>query len=241
MSRRKRRRTLRRSPLDGVDTAPPGWNGGDDVRLGEGHHIDPGVVLGYRTGRGIEDLVLRIGPGAQIRSGTVIYAGSTIGAGLQTGHNVVIREQNVIGDNLNIWNNSTIDYGCMIGSDVKIHANVYVAQYTVLEDEVFLAPGVTIANDPLPLCGLCMRGPVIKRRARIGVNVTLLPHITIGEGVLVGAGSVVTHDIPAGMVAYGNPARPIRPVDELACRFEPEDGACLGAAAYRGELEGRRR
>lgn len=192
----------------------------EKIVLGDGCEVDSGVVLGFLTGRHIDDTTLRVGPGARIRYGTVIYAGTAIGAGLQTGHNVVIREENDIGDNLNIWNSSTIDYGCKIGNDVKIHCNVYVAQFTTLEDDVFLAPGVTIANDPHPLCGLCMRGPTIKRGARIGVNVTLLSHITIGEGAFVGAGSVVTRDIPAGTLAYGNPARPVRPVDELSCPFD---------------------
>jgi acetyltransferase-like isoleucine patch superfamily enzyme len=191
----------------------------DALILGDPHEIDPGVLLGYLTGRPIEDTTLWIGPNARIRSGTVIYAGSTIGAGLETGHHVVIREENAIGDGLNIWNNSTIDYGCTIGTGVKIHCNVYVAQFTTLEDEVFLAPGVTIANDLHPVCTLCMRGPTIKRGARIGVNATLLPHVTIGEGALIGAGSVVTHDIAPHTVAYGNPARPVKPVDELTCAF----------------------
>lgn len=192
----------------------------DAVILGDGHEIEPGVILGYEPGRRIADSVLHIGPGAQIRSGTVIYAGSTIGQGLKTGHNVVIREENTIGDDLSIWNNSTIDYGCIIGDSVKIHCSVYVAQFTTLEDEVFLAPGVIIANDPHPICGLCMRGPTIKRGARIGVNVTLLSHIAVGEGALIGAGSVVTRDIPAFSVAYGNPARPTKSVDELPCPFD---------------------
>jgi acetyltransferase-like isoleucine patch superfamily enzyme len=193
---------------------------GEAVVLGDGSKIDPGAVLGYPTGRHISAATLRIGPGAQIRTGTVIYAGSTIGAGLETGHNVVIREENVIRDHFSIWNNSTIDYGCDIGNGVKIHCNVYVAQFTTIEDDVFLAPGVTIANDPHPVCGLCMRGPTIKRGARIGVNVTLLSHITIGEGALIGAGSVVTQDVPARTLAYGNPARPVRSVDELPCPFD---------------------
>ncbi len=191
----------------------------DTVVLGDGYEIEPGVILGYLPGRRIANVALSIGPGARIRSGTVIYAGSAIGAGLETGHNVVIREENTIGDGLSIWNNSTIDYGCAIGDNVKIHCSVYVAQFTTLEDEVFLAPGVIIANDPHPECGLCMRGPTVKRGARIGVNVTLLPHITIGEGALIGAGSVVTSDIPAHSVAYGNPARPLESVDELDCPF----------------------
>jgi acetyltransferase-like isoleucine patch superfamily enzyme len=189
----------------------------DTVYIGEGSTIDPGVILGYATGRRISDRTLTIGAGATLRSGTVIYSGCSIGAGLQTGHNVVIREQNTIGDNLNIWNSSTIDYGCTIGHRVKIHCNVYIPQYTTIEDDVFLAPGVTIANDPYPVCGKCMRGPTIKRGARIGVNVTLLPFITIGEGALIGSGSVVTHDVPPHTLAFGNPARPQRSTDELTC------------------------
>ena len=188
------------------------------VILGVNPQIDPGVILGYLTGRSIEDMHLSIGDNAVIRSGTVIYAGTQIGAGLQTGHGVVIREQNTIGDDLNIWNNSTIDYGCIIGANVKIHCNVYIAQFTTIEDDVFFAPGVMVANDPHPLCGLCMQGPTIQRRARIGVNVTLLPHITIGEGALIGAGSVVTHDIPPFVVAYGNPARVYKSVEDLECQ-----------------------
>lgn len=203
------------------------------ILLGDPCQIDPGVLLGYLTGRTIEDVTLYIGPGARIRSGSVIYAGSTIGARLETGHNVVIREENTIGEDLSIWNNSTIDYGCTIGNGVKIHCNVYVAQFTVLEDDVFLAPGVTVANDLHPLCGLCLRGPTIRRGARIGANVTLLPRVTVGEGALVGAGSVVTRDVPPGIVAYGNPARPIKPVDELSCTFG------LVAHPYRDGLDVR--
>ncbi len=107
----------------------------------------------------------------------------------------------------------------MIGDRVKIHCNVYIAQFTTIEDDVFIAPGVTIANDPHPICTKCMQGPTIRRGARIGVNVTLLPLITIGENALVGAGSVVTADVPAGMLVAGNPARVIGPVDSVECPF----------------------
>jgi acetyltransferase-like isoleucine patch superfamily enzyme len=191
-----------------------------DVELGADALVQSGVLLGERTGRQIDDPRLRIGPSAHLRSGTVIYAGSTIGSHFQTGHNVVVREQNRHVDYVSIWNNTTVDYGCVIGDHVKLHTNVYVAQFSILEDEVFLAPGVTIANDPHPGCPLsaqCMRGPHIKRGAQIGVNVTILPFVTIGERALVGAGSVVTRDVPAGVVVVGNPARPVRGIDELRC------------------------
>ena len=122
------------------------------VILGKNAVIDDGVKLGYRTGRRIADHTLRIGDGACIRSGTVIYGGTDIGNGLATGHNVTIREENQIGDNFNVWNCTTIDYGCKIGNNVKIHCNCYIAQFTVVEDNAFMAPGVTIANDIHPGC-----------------------------------------------------------------------------------------
>ena len=190
------------------------------VSIAKPHHLDANVILGYRTGRPIEIAPLSIGPGAYIRSNTVIYTNTTIGMNLQTGHNVVIREENRIGDNFAIWNNSCVEYGCVIGNDVRIHNNVYVAQFTTMEDDVFLAPGVMIANDPHPFCTLCMKGPTLKKGSRIGVNVTILPHVTVGEGALIGAGSVVTRDVPPFMLAYGNPAKPQKHVDALTCPFE---------------------
>lgn len=190
------------------------------VELGDGHQLDPNVILGYRTGRKIADHRLVIGANALIRSGSVIYGGSRIGAGLQTGHGVVIREENIIGDGFALWNNSTIDYGCRIGRNVKIHANAYIAQFTVIEDDVFMAPGVTVANDVHPGCqfsGACMRGPTVKRGAQIGVNVTLLPFITIGEHAVIGSGTVVTKDVPPYAVVCGNPGRVIKQAHELRC------------------------
>lgn len=207
---------MRSSPMLG-ETSP---RLSEDVRLGHGHLIDPGVLLGYIPGRKISDYTLVIGPGARIRSGSVIHAGTSIGARLETGHNVVIREDSVIGNDFHIWNNSVVDYGCTIGCGVKVHCNVYIAQFTVIEDGVFLAPGVSVANDPHPGCPFskeCMKGPVIKRGAQIGVNATLLPFITIGERALIGAGSVVTKDLPPQTVAYGNPARVVGQIDELMC------------------------
>jgi len=193
---------------------------GESVVLGNGCEIDEGVLVGYPTDRILQSARLIIGKNARIRSGSVIYCGSRIGDNLQTGHNVLIREENAIGENFRIWNNSVVDYGCAIGNNVKIHCGVYIAQYTVVEDDVFVAPGVVVANDIHPGCRhsvRCMKGPIIKEGAQIGANVTLLPFITIGEGSLVGGGSVVTKDVPARSVVYGNPARVAKNTDDLRC------------------------
>jgi acetyltransferase-like isoleucine patch superfamily enzyme len=194
------------------------------IKIGPDATIDTTASVGELPGRSIEDLTLRIGRGAYIRSGTVIYAGSTIGEYLTTGHNVVVREENVIGDRVSIWGGSTVDYGCRLGNRVKIHTGVYIAQFSTLEDDVFLAPGVVLANDPHPGCPRsrdCMRGPTIKRAAQIGVNATIVPFVTIGESALVGAGSVVTRDVPARAVMYGNPARVVGDIDDLRCIVDP--------------------
>jgi acetyltransferase-like isoleucine patch superfamily enzyme len=183
----------------------------------DGMLADHGVLVGYPVSHAdVEPLVL--GAGATLRSGTVLYDGSTIGRCLETGHGVVIREGCEVGDGVSVWTNSVIDYGCRIGNRVKIHCNCYVAQYSELEDDVFLAPGVTIANDLYPgdrRSAQLMAGPRIGAGAQIGVNVTILPFVRIGAGALIGAGSVVTRDIPAAVVAFGNPATPRRAVADL--------------------------
>ncbi len=192
----------------------------DLVKVQPPLEADEGVLLGYPTGRTIPNRLLVLGAGARLRSGTILYEGSTIGAHFQTGHNVVVREENRIGDHVAIWSHTVVDYGCVIGNGVKIHTGVYVAQFTTLEDDVFLAPGVVITNDIHPGCpesSRCMRGPTICRGAQIGGNVTLLPYIEIGERALIGAGSVVTKDIPPRAVAYGNPARVVGTIDDLKC------------------------
>ena len=181
-----------------------------DVMADAGLQSDPTAIIGYppaRHGGGEPDLV--IGPDARVRSGSAIYLGSRIGARFQTGHNVVVREDCTIGDDVSVSSNTVIDYGCNIGNRVKIHSNCYIAQYTEIEDDAFLAPGVSTANDlhtGQPASAHLMSGPSIGAGAQIGVNVTLLPFVRVGAGCLIGAGAVVVLDIPDGSVAFGNPA-----------------------------------
>lgn len=166
-----------------------------------------------------------IGAGAIVRSGSVIYRGAVIGERLETGHHVVIREENVIGDGLSIWSNSVVDYGCRIGNSVKVHCNVYISQYSVIEDEVFIGPNAVLTNDLVPgnpISAASMRGPTLRRGAQIGAGAVLLPFIEVGERALVGAGSVVTKNVPAGAVVVGNPARVIGRVNALAQELKRE-------------------
>lgn len=189
-----------------------------NIKIGKNRRIDRNVILGYLPGRKIKSRTLVIGDNSRVRSGTVIYLGSKIGDNFETGHNVIIREENMLGNNVFIWSNTLIDYGCGIGNNVKIHSNVYIAQFTTIEDEVFIAPGVVTANDPCPICSKCMKGPTIKKGAKIGINVSLLPHITIGEFSLIGAGSVVTKNIPSYSLAYGVPTVVIKKITDMECK-----------------------
>ncbi len=193
---------------------------GSTVKLGSGVRIDKGAIIGYPSGRAVADPVLAIGAGSLIRAGAVLYEGSRIGRNLETGHGTILREENVIGDDCRVWSNSIVDYGCRIGHGVSIHCNVYIAQYSVIEDGVFVGPGTVFLNDPHPGCSYsrqCMRGPVIRKGAQIGGGCVILPMVTVGEGALVGGGSVISRDVPAGSVAFGKPARPHGRRSALKC------------------------
>ncbi len=199
----------------------------------DSHAEYPGVVLGDGTvaeqpsivgkpPRGCEpgDRELVIGAGGTIRSFTTVYAGSTIGDRFQTGHGVLIREDNVIGDDVSVGTNAVLEAGNRIGNRVRIHTGCFLELVTV-EDDVFIAPNVVFADDPHPPCPRyeeCVGGALVKQGARIGSNATILPGVVIGSGALVGAGSVVVEDVPDGMVVVGSPARVVKRVEELTCR-----------------------
>lgn len=199
---------------------------------GAGLRADPDVLLAYPSDRGLATL-LELGVDARIRSGTVLYEGTRIGDRFQTGHHVVVREECLIGDDVSIWSNSILDYGCTVGDGVKIHSGCYVAQYTELGNGAFLAPGVSLANDLYPgqrRSAQLMSGPVIGEGAQLGVNSTVLPFVRIGAGCIIGAGSVVTRDLPDGSVAYGNPATVRGRVD----RLQPVEDRVLAGGTHVG-------
>jgi len=200
--------------------------------------LDDDVVIGYQGSRG-SDSRLVLGEGARIRSGTVLYAGTRIGRRFQTGHHVVVREENRVGDDVSVWSNTVIDYGCCIGDRVKIHCNCYVAQFTEIEEDAFLAPGVIIANDLFPgfeVSARAMRGPSIGAGAQIGTNATILPYVRIGERAIIGAGSVVTKDIPDETLAYGVPAVPVGDIADVAVSQRVLERASEAAARADGRV-----
>jgi len=204
-----------------------------DTRTTDGVQLYAGVVLGVGAdlqapcivgkpprGHSEGELPLTIGRDAVVRPFTTIYAGSAIGDRFQTGQCVSIREDNTFGDDVSIGTCAQLEFGNRIGSRVRIHSGCFLEMVTI-EDDVFVGPNTVFTDDSHPAnCPRyrdCRGGALVRRRARIGANVTILPGVEIGEDSLVGAGSVVTDDVPPGAVVVGNPARVVKAVADLTC------------------------
>ena len=149
----------------------------------------------------------------------MIYAGNVIGRNFQTGNKVNIRESNRIGDNVSIGTLSVIEHHVEIGDNVRIHTQVFIPEFSILEEGCWIGPNVVFTNAKYPLSpGVkdSLAGPVIRKGAKIGANSTLLPgRRRSARTPWSGAGSVVVRDVPPGAVVVGNPARVIRNVAEL--------------------------
>jgi acetyltransferase-like isoleucine patch superfamily enzyme len=194
-----------------------------NVELGVDVVLEPPCILGKPPrGRQPGDLALVLGRGAHIRPFSTLYAGSTIGAGFQTGQGASIREDNLIGDDVVVGTHSVLEVRNRIGNHVRIHSNCFL-EWVTIEDYVFIGPNVVFTDDPHPMkCPRfddCLGGAIVRTYARIGGHSTLLPGVVVGRNALVGAGSVVTRDVPDDAVVVGNPAHVIGSVYELKCKL----------------------
>jgi len=195
------------------------------VRIGSNAQLGEYVIIGAPArGREAGDTETVIGANAIIRSHTVIYAGNHIGDGFQTGHGVIIREDNEIGDDVSIGTGSVIEHHVVIESGVRIHSQAFVPEYSHLHKGCWIGPNVVLTNALHPLCPKakeCLKGPIIEAGAKIGANATILPDVTVGADALVGAGAVVVDDVPARAVVAGNPARIIKTINDLGpCPYD---------------------
>ena len=200
----------------------PGTVLGEGVKVLEHAVVGKQPTLSPRSTAKREPLrPAEIGDGTIVSTGAVVFAGTTIGERVILGDQSCVRERVVVGDDVVIGRGSLVENDTTIGALTKIQAEAYITAYSTLEDEVFIAPCVVTTNDNYmgrtERRHELVRGPTIRRGARIGGGAVLLPGVEIGEEAFVGAGAVVTKDVEARMVVVGTPARVMRPVpdDEL--------------------------
>jgi acetyltransferase-like isoleucine patch superfamily enzyme len=195
----------------------------DDCRIARGCRIGDGAVLGKRPSLGARSTASRaplpgliLGEGCIVASHAVVFAGSELGAGTIVGDAALVRERCRIGADCILGARATVENDSVLGARVKLQAHAYVTAYSLLEDDVFIAPCVVTTNDNFmgrtERRKALVRGPVIRRGARIGGGAVLLPGIEIGEEAFVGAGAVVTRDVPSRTLVIGSPARYLRDV-----------------------------
>jgi acetyltransferase-like isoleucine patch superfamily enzyme len=196
--------------------------------LGEGVKVLEHAVVGKQPSLSPRSTARRdpleptvIGDGTIVSTGAIVFAGSRIGDRVILGDQSCVRERVTVGDDVVIGRGSLVENDTTIGALTKIQADAYITAYSTLEEQVFIAPCVVTTNDNF--MGRTERrhelvaGPTIRRGARIGGGAILLPGVEIGAEAFVGAGAVVTKDVPARMLVVGNPARVVRkvPDDEL--------------------------
>ncbi len=221
----------------------PGLVLGDGVKLGEGVKLGANVVVhsGTEVGDGCElgDGVilgkepklskystasseatpdpLRLGSGAVICAGAVVFANARIGSDTIVGDQAHVRERTEIGQATVIGRGTAVDNDVKVGDRVRVQSNCYLTAYSVVEDDVFVGPGVVMTNDHTmgrhpPDGSIC--GPTLRRACRIGGGAVLAPGIEIGEEAFVAMGAVVIDDVSPRSVVMGVPAKHLRDVPE---------------------------
>lgn len=196
-----------------------------DVNIGANSFIGAGCIIGeywmdFCLDRKPHTHPLVIGEKALIRSGSVIYAGSSIGNNFQTGHHVNIREKSQIGNNVSIGTFSIID-GCKIGDFVRIHNNVAIPRMAVVDNYVWIFPNVLLTNDPTPPSKEFL-GTHINSFAVIASGTVILPGVEVGQDCLIGVGAIVTKSVEPYAVAVGNPAKKVSDVREVKNKITGE-------------------
>jgi acetyltransferase-like isoleucine patch superfamily enzyme len=200
----------------------PGTVIGDGCKIGDNVVLGKQPSLSPRSTAKREPLPpLELGPGTIVSTGAVVFAGSKIGARCILGDQSCVRERVTIGDDVVLGRGSLVENDTTIGALTKIQAHAYITAYSTLEQEVFIAPCVVTTNDNF--MGRTEKrhdliaGPTIRRGARVGGGAILCPGIEVGEEAFVGAGAVVTRNVPPRTVVVGNPARVLRevPPEEL--------------------------
>jgi acetyltransferase-like isoleucine patch superfamily enzyme len=196
--------------------------------LGEGVKVLEGAVVGKQPTLSPRSTAKReplapavIGDGTIVSTGAIVFAGAHVGARVILGDQSCVRERVEIGDDVVLGRGSYVENDTTIGAMTKIQAEAYITAYSTLEEHVFIAPCVMTTNDNF--MGRTERrreltkGATIRRGARVGGGAVLCPGVEIGEEAFVGAGAVVTKNVPPRALVVWNPARVLRevPSEEL--------------------------
>jgi acetyltransferase-like isoleucine patch superfamily enzyme len=192
--------------------------------LGEGVRVLENAVVGKQPSLGAKSTAKReplpptvVGAGTVVSTGAIVFAGSTIGEGCIVGDQSCIRERVTMADDCILGRGSLIENDTTVGAGTRIQAEAYVTAYSTIEEDVFIAPCVVTTNDNYmgrtEKRKALMKGPTIRRGARVGGGSILCPGVEIGEEAFVGAGAVVTKDVPPRKVVVGSPARVLRDVN----------------------------
>jgi acetyltransferase-like isoleucine patch superfamily enzyme len=191
--------------------------------LGEGVKVLENAVVGKQPSLSPRSTAKReplapaeIGDGTIVSTGAIVFAGTRIGERVIVGDQACIRERVEIGDDVVVGRGVLVENDTTIGALTKIQAEAYITAYSTLEDNVFIAPCVVTTNDNFmgrtERRHELIKGPTVRRGARIGGGAILCPGIVVGEDAFVGAGAVVTKDVEPRMLVIGNPARVLRGV-----------------------------
>jgi acetyltransferase-like isoleucine patch superfamily enzyme len=200
----------------------PGTVLGEGVKVLEYAVVGKQPVLSPRSTAKREKLPpAELGDGTVVSTGAIVFAGTRIGARVIVGDQACVRERVTLGDDVVVGRGSLIENDTTVGALTKIQADAYITAYSTLEEQVFVAPRVVTTNDNYmgrtERRHALIKGPTIRRGARVGGGAILCPGVEIGEEAFIGAGAVVVRDVPARTVVVGNPARTLRdvPAEEL--------------------------
>ena len=203
-------------------TVYPGTVLGEGVKVLENAVVGKQPSLSPRSTTKREELApTEIGDGTIVSTGAIVFAGTRIGARVILGDQTCVRERVTVGDDVVLGRGSLIENDTTVGAMTKIQAMAYITAHSTLEEHVFIAPCVMTTNDNF--MGRTARrheltkGATIRRGARVGGGAVLCPGVEIGEEAFVGAGAVVTKNVPPRALVVGNPARVLRevPSEEL--------------------------